>query len=459
MSENETQVGVNDGVLREIDWKKKTRPVRPMLDFLPEQDLALTSLPLYPRGDGASSGGAASTPKTYTIAVTRDRRLCIPTAEFPMRIAVMPMFVDQQSRWREEELRQFLEGTYLVPEPGELFARLVSAFDKYLDLADPTEAKLLSAWVLTSYWTGLWPCCAYLKAQGSMASGKSRLLALLNQLTFNPVTVSNVTTAALVRLTNGGPATCLIDEQENLGATTQREMRLIIQAGYKQQGGDVVRCVGRRLVRYSVFGMKALASIAPLPADGVLASRCIVLKMFSSTNATKTSLKLNEDSEDWAALRAAIFATALTRWRDVLAAEVPAIAGPPRTVEIYGGMLQVAQLVDATGALAVELAGYASRSTTPVVETVPLTDDERKVIDALAGLAAQAQGAWLTSDQLKMSVMLKFPELAGMTTSTLGLLLAKHRLWSQRRHTVKGKVFLLDAKRLATLAIRPPARP
>ena len=233
MPETETQGGVNDGVLRGIDWKRKGRLVRPILDFVPEQSLALASLPLYPRADGAMPCGATSAPTAYSIVVTPDGRHCIPTNELPVKLAAMPIFLNPQSLWREEELRHFLEGTYAMPEPGELFARLVAVFDKYLDMTDPTEAKLLAAWTLTSYWTGLWPCCAYLKAQGAMSSGKSRLLGgLLNQLVFNPVLASNVTTAALVRLTNAGPATCLIDEQENLAAAAQREMRLVIQAGF-----------------------------------------------------------------------------------------------------------------------------------------------------------------------------------------------------------------------------------
>ena len=88
-----------------------------------------------------------------------------------------------------------------------------------------------------------------------------------------------------------------------------------------------------------------------------------------------------------------------------------------------------------------------------------MTSDERKVIAALAILPNTEQGVWMTGEQLKLAVALKFPELVSMSTSKLGLTLAKHRLWKQRRHTVAGKLVLLDYQRLAALAAQPIARP
>jgi hypothetical protein len=439
----ETNGAMGQAGMREINWGIQERPVRPALDFLTDQGIALVSLPLYQHGEPGAH--------PYTIIVTPDRRLCIPSSELSMRVTGLPLFIDSVSRWRETELRLFLESRYTPPGTAELFAQLVAVFDKYLDLASPTEAKLLSAWTMASYWTGLWQSCAYLKAEGQKASGKSRLLTVLSQLVWNPALTSNCSMPALVRLTNSG-TTCLVDEQENLSASSYRELRLVLQAGYRQAGGDVVRCVGRRLVRYSVFGMKAIASILPLPADGALASRCIVLKMFPSSNTAKTALKLGESSEDWASLRAALYATSLLRWKDVLAAQVPALPGmAPRTAEIYSNLFQIAQFIDPSGSLTAELAAYAARSKAPTVEALSLTGEEKKVVTALAGMPNDGQEHWLTSTQIKQAIIARFPELMTLTTSELGLILVKHKLWAERRHTPEGKVYRLDIARAAAL--------
>ncbi len=444
----ETNADVVKSTLRDIDWSRKARPVRPALDFLPERGIALVSVPLFQNGAGG--------PQPYTVISTPDQRLCLPTSELPMRTTGMPIFFDSHSRWRETELRLFLEGLYVRPAPAELFSQLVGVFEKYLDLGTPAEARLLAAWTMTTYWTGLWPACAYLKIEGPKSSGKSRLLSILSHMVWSPALVSNCTPAALVRLTNSG-VTVLVDEQESIGAASQRELRLVLQAGYRQAGGDVVRAVGRRLARYAVFGPKVLASILPLPADGVLASRCIVLKMHPSTNMAKVSLRLDENSEDWASLRAALYATSLMSWSDVLAAEVPALPGVlPRTSEIFGsGLFQVAQLVDPTGALTAELAVYAAQANAPVVGPVSLTADEKKVVTALAGMPNDGQEHWLTNSQIKQAITARFPELTALTTSELGLMLAKHRLWMKRRHTPEGKVYLLDLERVIGLSNLP----
>ncbi|MDX6768935.1 MAG: hypothetical protein SF051_05340 [Elusimicrobiota bacterium] len=413
------------------------------MDFIPEQGLAMTTVPLYLAGGEL---GVASAPKAYTVLVTRDRRMLIPTAELPMRIALVPTFTDPQSRWREEELRCFLEGTYDPPPPAELFARLVGVFEKYLTLGGPVEAKLLAAWTIATYLFPAWAAFGILKCEAPPASGKTRLLTLLYHTCFNAISMANVTPAAMARICVNR-ATGIIDEQEDLSA--KRELRLILNAGYRREGGDVVRSAGRgRLAKYPVYGPRAIGSIAGL--DEVLASRAIVLKMAPSADATKTSLLLDERSEDFACIRAALYSTALTRWRDVLAAKVPAIPGlSARRLEVFLPLLQVARFVDPTGAVAAEIAAFATRSSLRLPSAAALTPIERKVAEALAALPDDGQER--TSSALREAVVARFPDLAVLTPAAIGLILAKHQMVTKRR-TPAGALYRVEIPRVTLLA-------
>lgn len=443
MPEIETERMTN-GVLRDVDFTRRGRAVMPALDYLAEQGLSMVSLPLYP----APSSGVIAAPKSYTVLVTGDdRRLCLPTAELPLRVAMMPTFVDQESRWPEPLLRGFLEGTYVPPRPEELFGTIAGLFAKYLDVA-PVETRLLAAFTMCTYWFPAWPALGILHVQGPFSSGKSRVLTLLQHLAFAPINMASATAASLFKVC--GRATCLLDEAELMGTAAMKEARLILQASYRQQGGSVIRCSGRgRVARWPVYGPKAIASVADLPADGVLASRCIILRLHRSTDVTKTGLRLDETSEDFGAIRAALYATALTRWRDLVAAPVDGGGLAARRLECFSALLQVARFCDQTGAASTEIAAYALRSDTPAVQAVSLTEDERKVAQALATVPDDNQER--TSAQLREVVVGRFPELTSMTPAAMGLIVAKHSLAS-KRHTPQGKLYVVQVQRAALLS-------
>jgi hypothetical protein len=181
----------------------------------------------------------------------------------------------------------------------------------------------------------------------------------------------------------------------------------------------------------------------------VLASRCIVLRLHRSNDLSKTGLRLDEASEDFAATRADIYAFALTRWRDLTTTPVESGGLAARRLECYLPLLQVAQFCDPTGATTAAMVTYALRSDVPAVQAVPLTDDERKVARALASVPDDNQER--TSAQLQEAVLAQFPELSSMTPAALGLILGKHGLVS-KRHTPQGKLYIVQVQRAVLLS-------
>lgn len=453
MPEIDEHRSVNDGVLRDVDFSKRTRAAMPALDYLPEQGLSMVSVPLYPRESQTTASGSMSAARSYTVLVTGDgRRLCVPTNELPLRIGAIPTFIDGESRWDEPILQAFLENTYTPPTPAELFNTIVSVFDRYLD-ATPVECRLLACWTLATYWFPAWPALGILHVTGAFSSGKSRVLSLLQNLTFAPVNLASATAASVFKIC--GRATCLLDEAEMLGGPAMKELRLILQSSYRAQGGYVIRSSTRgRVARWPVYGPKAIASVAELPADGVLASRCIALRLHRSTNIAKTSLRLDESSEDFGTIRAAIFATALTRWRDLLATPVSNGGLTSRKLECYFPLLQVAQFCDPSGATVAAIADYALHADGPAIKRVTLTVEERKIAEAVAVMPATGQE--MTSAAIRDAVLAKFPELAHLTVAVIGLILGKYDMVRKRR-TPTGVLYLPDVPRAAALASQPQA--
>lgn len=448
MSEIDAPRNVNDGVLRDVDFSKRTRTATPALDYLPEQGLSMVSVPLYPRAWQATESGSMGAARSYTVLVTTDgRRLCVPTSKLPLRISAVPTFIDGESRWDEPLLQAFLENTYTPPSPAELFGNITGVFEKYLD-ATPVECRLLACWTLATYWFPAWPALGILHVNGAFSSGKSRVLTLLQHLAFAPVNLASATAASVFKIC--GSATCLLDEAEMIGGPAMRELRLILQSSYRAQGGFVIRSSTKgRVAKWAVFGPKAIASVADLPADGILASRCVVLRLHRSTNAAKTSLRLDQSSEDFGSLRAAIFATALTRWRDLLSTQVDSGTLAARKLECFFPLLQVAQFCDPSGVTAAAIVGYAASADGPRVQPVVLTAEERKIAEAVAALPTT--GEELTSAQIRDAVLAQFPELAQLTVAAIGLVLSKHALVRKRR-TPQGVRYAPDVARAAALA-------
>ncbi len=115
------------------------------------------------------------------------------------------------------------------------------------------------------------------------ASGKTRVLEVLETLTPNPMFVFGASVAALFRSMANEQITLLFDECDCVfskhGKDDQNEdLRALLNVGYKN-GATIPRCVGNshEVQRFSVFAPVALAGLGRLP--DTLLSRSIVIRM------------------------------------------------------------------------------------------------------------------------------------------------------------------------------------
>jgi hypothetical protein len=114
--------------------------------------------------------------------------------------------------WGLERLKAFMDD----PNPPEnLFSRLVQAFRKYIDLAEPAYG-LLAAWTVGTYLSPMFTACPFLNLYGPKETGKSNLLRVLECLCFNAWKGRDISVAALGDTVDGMRGTVLIDQAESL---------------------------------------------------------------------------------------------------------------------------------------------------------------------------------------------------------------------------------------------------
>ncbi len=145
--------------------------------------------------------------------------------------------------------------------------------------------------------------------------GKTTLLGVLGKLVNRPILAANISSSAFFRVIEEMQPTLLIDEADTF-LKKRSELKGILNAGYTLETAYVVRVApemksagsppdneppgtvgmherqnrGSRLVRFSCFCPKAIASIGRLPET--LADRCIVIRMQRKT-PNETCERLN----------------------------------------------------------------------------------------------------------------------------------------------------------------------
>ena len=126
--------------------------------------------------------------------------------------------------------------------------------------------------------------------------GKSVLLELMQYLSYRPLPVSNISSAAIYRCIEKWGPTLLIDEVDTFLRASE-EMRGIINAGVSRGNAFVIRCVGdnNEPTRFNVWGAKVLCGIGKLPST--LRDRSIPL-VLRRKRAGEKALKVRRIDKD-----------------------------------------------------------------------------------------------------------------------------------------------------------------
>ena len=247
------------------------------------------------------------------------------------------------------------------PDVALLFQRICERIAHFLDLPQkhaPGTTATLALWTILTYCYQAWDALPYLFVGGPLGSGKSRVFEILSRLVFRPLSSSNLTSPALFRTLHNQGGTLLFDEAERLKETKAPdvvEIQSMLLAGYKK-GGQATRLEAHgdsfRTVAFDVYGPKALACIAGLPA--ALLSRCITVIMFRAPpGSDKPRRRIDADPAGWQQLRDDLHSLALEHgptWLELADRTdvCPSMSG--RDFELWQPLLALASWIEAHGA-------------------------------------------------------------------------------------------------------------
>jgi len=165
-----------------------------------------------------------------------------------------------------------------VIQGGQLLSELESIYRQYTILPDGA-AVALSLWTLGTYCFDAFRIYPMINLSSpEKRCGKSTVMALLKALTNKSLLASNISPAAIYRITELCRPTLLIDEADTF-LKDNDELRGVVNSGHSKDTAFVIKCDGDQNVpkKFSTWTPKALAMIGELP--DTLKDRSIVVSM------------------------------------------------------------------------------------------------------------------------------------------------------------------------------------
>jgi Protein of unknown function (DUF3631) len=171
---------------------------------------------------------------------------------------------------------------------AELLADLAGFLHRFVVMTD-AQATAVALWVIHSYAIAAADTTPYIAiTSAEKRSGKTRTLEVLELLAREPLTVANISDAALFRAVGAMTPTLLFDEIDAIFSAKARDredLRGMLNAGYRR-GACVYRMGGAKMTElesFPVFCAKAFAGIGALP--DTIADRAIPIRLERRTSS------------------------------------------------------------------------------------------------------------------------------------------------------------------------------
>jgi len=243
------------------------------------------------------------------------------------------------SPFSKKAIEELYEGRFRDVKPLDVFMRIRRALKMYIEFYEPRAATYLALWIMGTYFYKMFDAYPYVYLGGTKRSGKTKTLSVIGKLAWNPVFSCDMSTASLFRCVDAWSSTVLIDEVEALSTPERRrDLRRLLNAGYKKESGMVYRVEGDRVkypAVYCVYGPKALANIEGL--EEVLEDRTVFFTMARGLNKEIMSRAV-EDTPFLQRIRDDMLHLAVTKWHKLMNVlnELKAKGNPYVGKGIYG---------------------------------------------------------------------------------------------------------------------------
>lgn len=192
------------------------------------------------------------------------------------------------TRWSkhgEYSISAYLDGNLPTISIAEVFLKIKQVLKSFWFNDLESNYDLVALYIILSYFHNLFSSIPYLLFSGIMGSGKSTILNLIAELSFNGLLVVDPSVSSIFRQVNSLQCTLVLDEQENVASAKDDNAWFpIIKSGYKK--GAVVTRQSQKDInvteRFHTYGPKVIGNINGL--DEVTGSRSIPI---SSSNMPK----------------------------------------------------------------------------------------------------------------------------------------------------------------------------
>ena len=163
-------------------------------------------------------------------------------------------------------------------EGARLLDAVRSALVTYVVLPDPEAYTAVTLWIAATHAQPAWQSAPRLAINSpEKRCGKSRLLDVVEALSYKPLMAFSATVAALFRsIEESNPPTLIFDEADAIWSKKKandgaEDLRALINAGFGR-GRPAIRCVGPQQTptEFATFAMAALAGIGDCLPDTVL---------------------------------------------------------------------------------------------------------------------------------------------------------------------------------------------
>lgn len=359
----------------------------------------------------------------YLVTSTRElRRLTeqqiIQLNGQEVALRTLPDACEFLMRWRYRDLQRFLGGETVAP--GVVFNAVHETFTRHVDFRSPVESRILTLWVIGTYFYTMFPAYPYLALNGPKNSGKSTVLRVAQPLAFNMVSTSDPTGPSMFRLIHTTSCTVGIDEAEryhNPRDPGMQQIRQLLNSGYKA-GMPAIRLIGDDMKpqAFDVYSPKILAAIMGL--EDILASRCIAIPM----RRTDRKMQLFPANFDAAAIRHQLYTLALTHFIDIHRNyfERPDLHRlHNRSGELWSPLVALAAFFEEKGAVVglLQAISDAAEWDEQMSEGKALSDREEAVLQALEVMTrAHGETTWLKASAVREEVA----KLLGQPSDKLG---------------------------------------
>jgi len=346
-----------------------------------------------------------------------------------------PRLPSSPSRLSPSSLRKFLAGGDTGDDPARLHSELRTYLSRFVEFPEAAHADLHAAHIMLTYLYKVIEELSILHITGPKESGKTLLVTLHSELSFNGILVTSISAPGLGRLVLEDSPTLCVDEAEELSRyRPTNELHKLLRAGYKG-GARIVAAPGHGHRTYRVFCPLIVVNMGGM--DSALRDRTIEL-LSTPNKAPVEHFSVRRERATIQSFRDRLYLYALLHAREVheryCALEtVPGLEN--RAVEIWRGLLATAQLVDSAGAtppVYEELLALACTLHQRRRVEQSFTDLDQKILHGTASYLSQPSYLGQVEPLVIASSLTAFiarsEDLPGLRIETVGRVLQQRRL-------------------------------